>query len=247
VVKVEFTKDNSRDVAVAAILRRDIPEGKAFVAYGNDWSSSFAYLAERKSFTVPGFVENYERRAANPENFIAAAELGGVVMCPSGGHPTLNELFQWANGHGHWRFGLAQGCYIALPEQPVPAATTVAAGQCEGSLDMVSVAPGGDTLDVAGWTTVSAERGVIPEKTYVTLRKEGEEAVYVQAVQVPRPDVSQAYKRPDMADPGFSRIIDASKLSGSYTVGVARVQQGHLEQCQFQTPITIHNDAYVSK
>jgi hypothetical protein len=243
VVYAEFKKEHSRDIAIGAILKHEMPEGKAFVAYGNDWSSSIAYLAERKSFTVPAFMENYEQRAANPENYMAVSELGAVVLCQNAGHPTLNQLFRWAGTRGQWRFGETQGCYIVLPEQTLAAATAAPAAHCEGAIDVASLVPGSSILNVAGWTSMTSKYDVVPEKTYVTLRKDGEPARYFQSLQVARPDVIS----PSIADPGFSRLIDTSKLDGIYTVGLARVHKGQLEQCQFQLPVTIPKDLNVAK
>lgn len=232
-VKKEYTADNSRDVAVAEILKRELPEQKEFVAFGNDWSSSIAYLSERKSFNVPDWLQDYEARAANPNGFIGADKLGAVVKCPHD-RPTLKELFQWADAHGSWRWGSVQGCVIGLPEQPIATGTVAPIAQCEGSLDAVKVTPDGASLVVDGWTKVSGERGGIAEKTYVTLSKDGESVMYFEALRVTR----QA-----LVGTGFSRVIDASKLTGVYTVGMARFGHGHLAQCQFQIRVPVNNSA----
>lgn len=116
VVKTKFNAKNSRDFAIAEILKREIPKDKYFVAFGNDWSSSLAYLAERKSFTVPGFFKDYAKISLNPEHFIDEAHLGGVVLCPSGGHPSLNDLTKWASNSRRWEIEEVYDCYIAVPE-----------------------------------------------------------------------------------------------------------------------------------
>jgi hypothetical protein len=246
VVKTEFNKENSRDYAISEILKREIPEEKYFVAFGNDWSSSFAYLAERKSFTVPGFFKQYEEISLNPEHFIEDTHLGGVVVCPSGGRPTPADLIWWSSNNRHWKIGQAHGCYLAFPE-PLALNTSLklSSTKCEGSIDAAgeSQASNRNYLNVAGWTTISGKQGILSEKVYVTLTKNSE-PIYFETVQVNRPDVNTHFGRPNLDDSGFSRIIDTNSLAGEYVVGVARLNQGFLEQCQFQKKVSLNNRGF---
>jgi hypothetical protein len=121
-IETTFDRNNSRDIAVAEIMKREMPEKMAMVIFGNDWSSSISYLAERKSYTVPQFVPNYNRLAADPTNFIATSELGGVVLCDGVEHPTLTQLEDWSSARG-WRVARVNSCYVSLPASRHPPAS----------------------------------------------------------------------------------------------------------------------------
>jgi len=242
VVKTKFNKENSRDYAISEILKREIPEGKYFVAFGNDWNSSFAYMAERKSFTVPVFFKEYEKISLNPEHFIDEASLGSVVVCPSGGRPSINDLSQWTSSNRQWKIGNTHGCYIAVPEAPIMDKTLkLDSAECQGNIDFVGELPekSHNIIAVTGWTAISGQNGTLPEKVYVTLTKNNSKPILLEALQVHRPDVNAHFSVPDLIDFGFSRIINTSALVGEYVVGVARLNQGHLESCQFQKKVLI--------
>ena len=74
--RVEYNCFNSRDMAIAEVLKREAPEGHAFIAFGNNFSSTFAYLAERKSFTVPPWFDN-ATVLGHPQDFLGDSPLGG--------------------------------------------------------------------------------------------------------------------------------------------------------------------------
>jgi hypothetical protein len=242
VVKTKFNKENSRDYAISEILKREIPEGKYFVAFGNDWSSSFAYLAERKSFTVPGFFKGYDRISLYPENFIDEVNLGSVVVCPSGGHPSLSDLSEWASNNRHWKIGETHGCYIAVPEAP-PVDKTLKPypAECQGNIDFAGELPDNNhnIITVTGWTTISGQNGTLPKKVYITLTKKNSEPIFFETLQVNRPDINAHFGKPNFADAGFSRVINTNSLVGEYVVGVTRLNQGHIEVCQFLKKVLI--------
>lgn len=238
VVKTKFDIDNSRDIAISEVLKREIPEGKYFVAFGNDWSSSFAYLAERKSFTVPGFFKEYENISLNPEHFIDEASLGSVVVCPSGGRPTIDDLNQWSSKNRNWKIGVINSCYIAIPESPkVDKPIKVSDKDCLGSLDYVSkiASDSNNMLSVAGWTTVKGDVGALAEKVYITLTKQESTPIYFEALEI---------KRSSNSGSVFSRVINTNILDGEYVVGVARLNQQHIETCQFQKKILIDGGSF---
>lgn len=233
VIKTEFNRENSRDFAVSDILRREIPQEKYFVAFGNDWSSSLAYLSERKSFTVPVFFKQYEKISLNPENFINEAHLGGVVVCPSGGRPTLDDLTQWSSKNRSWKIGAVHNCHIAIPESfKVNTSTKTSYVDCQGSLDYVSekASEKHNILSISGWTSIAGEPVIFPEKIYVTMTKQSNAPIFFEALEVNRPNNNIV----------FSRIINTSSLSGEYVISVAKLNQGHLESCKFQKKISIN-------
>ena len=167
VVKTVFNANNSRDYAVSEILKREIPEGKYFVAFGNDFNSSFTYLSERKSFTVPTFFKQYGTISLNPERFIEETNLGAVVICPPLKAPTIGDLIQWSSAGRKWKIGEVHGCYIATPEAPpVDKRTIMTQATCQGNIDFAGEVQEGNQklFSVTGWTTM-------PERVQLFLRR----------------------------------------------------------------------------
>lgn len=113
-IKADFNSENSRDYAVANVLKKEMPENKYFIAFGNDWSSTLAYLSERKSFTVPEFFKQYNEIALHPEQYVKSPQLGAIVVCPSAKIPTVDYLSQWVSAQKSWKLIEVQGCHIAL-------------------------------------------------------------------------------------------------------------------------------------
>lgn len=242
VIETVYSKENSRDYSVSKILKREVPPEKYFVAFGNDWSSSFSFLSERKSFTVPTFFDKYEDVSRNPEKFVGESKLGGLVLCPSVDHPSISELSLWSTANRNWKVGVDHGCYIFVPEDlSVNKSADVTPVDCSGNLDYVGkLAPENKRLAlVNGWVSVSPSGDVFPEKVYVTLSKKSGGPKYFEALQVNRPDVNKSFGRANELDVGYSRVFDISSLSGKYYVGITIFNKGRLESCQFNREISI--------
>lgn len=242
IVKTDFNKVNARDYEVSEILKREIPEGKSFIAFGNDWSSSFAYLSERKSFTVPGFFKEYEKISLSPEYFVDEVHLGSVVVCSSVGYPSIIDLSRWASKNRNWKIGEVHGCYIAVPETKLLDKSLKSSAECQGGIEFADYLPGRNQsiIAVSGWTTISGQNGFMPEKVYVTLTKLNDKPIFFEALQINRPDVNAHFGQPNVWDAGFTRIINTNSLSGEFAIGVARLNQGRLEGCQFQKKVLIN-------
>ncbi len=236
----EFSVGNNRHLAVGQVLKKEIPDGKGFVAFGNDWSSSMAFFAERKSFTVPPFMKDYAEKSKNPENFMAVQDLGGVVLCADIAQPKLGDLMRWASTKDGWKVGQVHGCYMAFPGgRPAAAAGPVTAveGQCQGAID--SAAPAlqdANVLAVNGW--VLAKDAAVSNGVFVYLEQAGAAPIYMEALRLPRPDVNEALKQPMQNYSGFSRVLDTASLHGSYRVGVARTNGASLERCGFHKEVS---------
>lgn len=243
VLQEVYTVENSREIKVSEILKRSMGHDQAFVAYGNDWSSSFAYLSERKSFTVPGWFEGYSKVLLSPEKYLGGYSLGAVVLCPVTYGPTVRQLIEWSKIDREWKVVEVSGCYISLPEgQALNLGGNVEVASCQGSLDYVGTV-GEDTpraVKVMGWTTISAEENLVPERVYVTLTDAAGVTSY-EAVQYPRPDVSKFFGRPELGNSGFGRILDTSSLAGEYVVSIARLYDGRVESCQFREKLRVNN------
>lgn len=242
IVKKVYDRGNSREFAVGEALRKRVPEGKVFVAFGNDWSSTFAYMAQRKSFTVPGFFASYNRIARHPELFVDEGQLGAVVLCPGTATPTVRDLNFWSTSRRRWRIETVGECLIATPDSGASIGTSMPVPrQCEGNLETAQVYPSttGGNLHVGGWTTVSGKEGQVAEKVYVTLVGHDARTNYYEALPTDRPDVAAFFGKTDGQDMGFVRDIATTNLAGSYVVGVARLYRGRTETCQFSRSVTI--------
>ncbi|GMU46718.1 MAG: hypothetical protein AMXMBFR26_15000 [Porticoccaceae bacterium] len=132
VVEFEFNELNSRDYAIGKFLRTQVPEDRYFVAFGNEWSATFAYLAQRKSFTVPSFYSDYDNIARHPEKFIDEDKLGAVVACPSPLPPRPQDLITWASSR-NWSIAEVQHCYIAFRGPFITSGNPATPRSAEGS------------------------------------------------------------------------------------------------------------------
>jgi len=236
-IKEVFDKGN-RDFAVGEILKREIPEGGQFVAFGNDWSSTFAYMSQRKSFTVPVWFSEYEHVKFKPEDYVEKNRIGAVVSC-SENALTFTELFSWSDKRS-WKIGEVHGCYIAVPEKSI-SGDNFDQVQCKGSIDVAAIEERYDqrVIVFAGWSTTSSEQGEIPEQIYVTLSAPGKDRVYFDTLKVPRLDVSAHLGISTEIDAGFSRVIPASLEPGIYVVGIAQTGVDQIELCQFQKKLVV--------
>lgn len=233
-MKESFSVSKSRELGMAEILSREIPAEKGFVAFGSDWNSALAYFSGRRSFTVPVFMGGYEENSKNPSNYMRAADLGGVTLCPPVAHPTLTDLQSWSVQQKDWKIGVAHGCYLAFPAHaPLDAGLRKSAVQCEGALDGVALqgTVGEQSLLAVGW--LREKEGPPGGDVYLSLEKEGSPPLYLEALRVWRQDINDAFPKPLGAYHGFSRVVDIEALHGAYKVGITRKTGETLEQCQF--------------
>ncbi len=68
---------------IARAARDYVPENASLLVLGQDWSSSIAYYAERKSLTIPNWLrpDLTDEILADPEKFLGGQKLGGIVYC----------------------------------------------------------------------------------------------------------------------------------------------------------------------
>lgn len=255
ILKIKFNKNNSRDYAISEILKREIPEERYFVAFGNNWSSTFSYLSERKSFTVPQYYRQYEKIARNPEHFIEESRLGAVVVCytpsppisvlhqklPVARSPSIDALIRWSSSDRSWKVGELKGCYISVPEDGLmKSASEFSQTDCQGNISLVDMTQVGSSkiLTISGWLAINGQQGIANEKVYITLMK-SKQPFYFEALLVPPPENNHYSNQFDFMSVGFSRVLDTDSLDGKYTVGIARLNRGHLKLCQFQEELLI--------
>lgn len=239
-IRQTFTAENSRELGVALAIKANTTPEEGFVAFGNDWSSSLGYYAERKSFTVPNWYKGFNQVATDSSNVLGGLKVGAVATCPAAPRPTEQEMMTLNIAGAAYAVSRVQGCLLAVPEShPVgnpPANET----QCEGSLDFATL---GDTptrtLSVEGWTTISGHEGKVPDNVYLSLTGQDGTVQYYGTLHTARPDVNKYLKQPELPYPGFSRLINTSSLSGHYQLGVVREYKHTLEKCQFTRLVEI--------
>jgi hypothetical protein len=237
-MKAVFNSEN-RDVAVGEILKRELPVGMQFVAFGNDWSSTFSYLSQRKSFTVPKWFRKYNQVVSNPENFLDEGRLGGVVSC-SVERPNASALIGWASDGRSWQVGETHGCLIATPQETLEERVWKSA-QCAGNIDRADIENrnGHRVLSFAGWVASTGENPVIPDKVFIVISSGDYYPIYLQALKVPRLDVNKHLGIPSDIDSGFSRIIPANLKSGDYNISVIKYSGNQYYSCNFNKMLRV--------
>ncbi|MDX2346876.1 MAG: hypothetical protein QNK11_08415 [Legionella sp.] len=233
---LSFTKE-SRDLAIGDILKRELPKESQFVAFGNDWSSSFAYISERKSFTVPHFFKEYDTAISHPENFLEKNRLGAVVACSNERpyKPDLAELIKWLSHKQAWKLSETHGCYITTPEKTI-GEDELDDIQCQGHFDRAEIEArnGVNIISFSGWIKPFDTQNI-----FVTLSKIGNKPLYFEALKVPRLDANAYLNISNEIDLGFSRIIPNNLAPGEYDVGIIQSNGKQKSACQFHKKIII--------
>ncbi len=238
-IGTRFDKTN-REVAIGALLQREVKEGGQFVAFGHDWNSSFAYLSQRKSFTVPNWLPTHDAIAARPEDYVDEGRLGAVVAC-STDVPSLSDLMAWSSREGrNWKIGESHGCLIASP-QTGALPQSMKPIDCDGNIDNVRVEErnGRAVLSLGGWALDKPGGGELPGPLFFALTADGRDPVYLEALRVPRPDVNMAHRIAETIDAGISRIVLMTLAPGKYTVRlVSRGSDGD-RACPLSATLTV--------
>ncbi len=233
VIKV-FTKDN-RDLAIGEILKRELPPDMQFVAYGNDWSSTFSYVSQRKSFTVPQWYKAYNLAVANPENFVDDGKLGGIVSCASES-PDLSDLVKWTTKKNLlWKIGETHDCLVAVPQKMINT-KVFHPTQCTGNIDTVEITDinGDKFISIKGWAVAEDVKTKIPEHIFLVLSNDNRDSIHVEALKIPRIDINSKIGINDKADIGFSRLLPLYLKKGLYEVGVILVSGSNYQSCQLK-------------
>jgi hypothetical protein len=231
-----FGKHN-RDVAIGEILKRELPVDGQFVAFGNDWSSTFAYQSERKSFTVPEWFRDYDSVIARPGDYVEKGRLGTLVACSE--KPSLHQVLGWAELQGGWKVGEAAGCSVAVPARPTQSAAH--AGDCQGSIDKAEIAEinGQKYIRFAGWSATTTTPPAAADQAFLVLRQAAKPPLHFDTLRVPRLDVNSALELSEEIDFGFSRLLMANLPAGQYEVALVLVINGSAIACQISRSLAI--------
>lgn len=233
---------NSMELLVADTLKHNMKDGEAFTLFGNDWSSSISYYAEHKSFAVPNRFSKLDEVIESPQQFLGSSPLGAIAVCPEAQKPTLAQLIDMKHDGTDWKTAEVSTCYISFPQKPIHLEYPSVPANCTGSLDSAgpTTQKTQNAIEVKGWTAVDINQNLMPEEVYVTLKDGNGKLAYYDAVQYAHMGVKDFYKRPDLGNAGFGRVIDTRNLSGHYTVGITRVFKKQLQVCQFSKEIEVN-------
>lgn len=237
-VVFEYPANSNKEFSIADFLKRELPEGSSFIAFGNDWSATLAYYSERKSFNVPGWFANYESKAKDPFQLVSPKSLGAVVVCPFV-HPKLNHLSDWAVKNGWGVSVFESGCYVAYPYKTVELQNLEIRqnNDCVGNLDVAELRniDGFNYLYVGGWAVESIENGVVPRKIIIEfIPKNGKSHLYGVPL-LRRSDIALKSK----ADAGFNLILPPFRDAGEYSVRIIREFSNYYDKCQFSKVINV--------
>jgi hypothetical protein len=228
---------SDRDVVVGEILKRELPVDGQFVAFGNDWSSTFAFQSERKSFTVPTWFKDYDRVVARPGDYVESGHLGAVVACSD--KPSVGQILAWSEVQGGWKVGEASGCAIAVPTLPAPSAPEL--GNCRGSIDTADIVErdGLRIITVSGWSATASTPAAAADQVYLVLTQAGKPPLYFETLRIPRLDVNSAFGLGEETDFGFSRLLTAKIPSGLYEVALVQIIGGRAIACPINRSLTL--------
>ncbi len=228
---------NDRDIAIGDILKRELPVDGQFVAFGNDWSSTFAYQSERKSFTVPQWFKDYDDVIAHPGNYVEKGRLGAVVACSD--NPGLRQLSNLGEVQSGWKVGNAAGCVIAVPADPAPSLPDV--GDCHGSIDVAELGErdGIRLITFEGWSTTSTTPPQAADQTFLLLTQAGKPPLYFDTLRVPRLEVNNSLGLDEEIDFGFSRLLSTNLPSGQYEVALVQTINGRAVACPIKRSLTL--------
>jgi len=245
-VKARFDAGNSRDVAVSEMIRRQTAEGEQFVAFGHDWSSTFAYLAQRKSLTVANFHPQFEDVIKEPERFVEADRLGAVLTCKPEG-PAVERLTEWVSKRQGWMVGATHDCFIAVREPPTtdPVRLTSESPICQGDLQLSRQAgsEGQPKTALIGWSV----SGVTAETSFGAMRlvlsEDAGQPLVLGIVAVHRADVLSQLGDARQLPLGFYRLLTAPIPAGRYTARLVRGSGQTASVCRFAEPFVVSNIA----
>jgi hypothetical protein len=223
-----FGADNPH-VAVSRVLARELPEDAQFVAFGNDYSATFAFLSGRKSFTVPPWFKDIAQVIARPGDYVEKGHLGAVVTCSD--KPDAMQLLDWTTAQGNWKLGETTGCAISVPGKPLP--TAPRPGTCRGLIERASVVTRGGrkALSVSGWSATDGAVARAPDASFVELRGASGNSYVVDTLSTSRPDVNRALGVGEDVDFGFSRLLPGELPSGVYGLSIIQRIDGQDITC----------------
>ncbi len=222
-----------RDIAVGKSLKNATTEDGQFIALGNDWSSTFSYFAERKSFTIPDWLTQTGDVLANPDKYLDKDKLGGFVSCSKNTQDAA--LFADFVSQRKWNTAVVNDCKIAFPGTAFNDEGAVIT-ECHGAIDIREIAEenGVRIAKLAGWVIPADGDSNVRERIYVQLPASDGKPTYVEALRTPRDEVNSQLKMPLYNLSGFSVLVPFAEGQGIEDVAVVRSRGDVKNICRLQ-------------
>lgn len=218
-MKLSFD-ENDRDIAIGRMLNKELTADQQFVAFGNDWSSTFTYLAERKSFTVPTWFKDYQGVIQYPENYVERGKLGAIVSCTNEG-PTLEQIFLYKLQGGETKVAEVNGCFY-VSKLSVHAPKDIMLSRCDAEIDDIKAinSNGRSFLKLGGWI-ISGESSdnYAQEEIYLQLKNSFGQKNYLELTRIPRLEINNRLKKDQKFTYGFSIISSLQDLGKGAYIG----------------------------
>lgn len=236
-IKKAFTKKD-KELAIGGILKREIPLGMQFIAFGNDWSSALSYFSERKSFTVPKWFDKYDIVLSNPAEFLEQGRLGAIVSC---GPQELTSItwFNWIEKNGPWKIGQSHDCLIVTPEKKITNVVSMA-DSCIGQIERadIEVNGGRDFLVFSGWLA-GYDLKAVDFDAFIKVSGYNMNPEYLQILRIPKVELNRTLKVDEDIDLGFSRIVENKFKSGTYQVELFQKYGNDFRSCGIRKTVEI--------
>ncbi|MGP4672544.1 hypothetical protein ACSV5N_11335 [Agrobacterium salinitolerans] len=219
-ISQQFSSDD-RDIAVGKSIKNATTESGQFIALGNDWSSTFSYIAERKSFTIPDWLAQTDDVLTHPEKYLDADQLSGFVFC---GNDTLNPaLFSNFVARKQWNTAIISGCKIAFPGTAFKAHGAIFT-ECHGVIDINEITEenGARFARLEGWVIPVDGDKKIRERVYIQLPGSNGQPLYVEALRTPRDEINSRLEMPPENLSGFSALVPLQQEQDTKDVVIIR-------------------------
>ena len=221
----------SKDYEVGLALKRELSREAQFVSFGNDWSSTLAYISERKSFSVPRWFKDYQNVMAHPEKYVEPGKLGGVIYC-NATDKELNYLINWSESNRGWKVGLIHDCYLTTmekayqfgDERPTSCKATIYLKEIQRDENMTTVV-------ASGWIVTDSTKSREAENLYLKLQTKNRATIRLQALSAPALDQYNSGQSKGGNTVGFSRVLRLPLREENPRVTVTQINGGVPEEC----------------
>lgn len=231
---------DNRDVAIGNILKSETPVSSQFVAFGNDWSSTFAYVSGRKGFTASRSFVDYHDISSAPDKYIDPGHLGAMVSCEDVlGNATTQNLFEWAEKNRGWKYATTHNCFIATPASDFSLKMRTSE-RCAGLIDKAKIENlhGVDFVAFEGWVAMKRDVYKIPGKVFLKVTGQKGEGSIFEMTRVPRLYVNDELKIDRYINSGFSGLLPRVLSPGDYIAEIF-IQDEHVIDCQISKKFKI--------
>ena len=100
---------------VGKFLKDRTPVNSGIVVFGQDYSSEIAYVAERKSITVPPWFQEYADLWVSPDKYLGDLNLSAMVLCSDDNiFPSASDFRRRSQSESGWQLYLLDHCSILL-------------------------------------------------------------------------------------------------------------------------------------